>query len=523
MDCLNNRVRKVDNQTGIISTIAGTGIAGYAGDCGPAKDALLNWPWSIVLDKAGQIYFTELNNSTVRKIAVIQSDLISGSENICLNDSIVLSATEPGGVWTSDNDAVAHIDSNGLVKGLTAGTTIIHYTIKLGGCEFITANHTVSINFGNENAAHASSKNLCTGTTLSLSQPVNGGFWYSNNIDVATVDTAGHLQCLTTGTAELKYLLNSTCIITDKISIQIFKPQKIFLGNDTSICSNTPLTINAGNDFIKYNWNTNDITQSITVKAAGIYWLNATDVNTCVSSDSITITYKPSPVIDLGKDTTLCENTTKLLTTKITNATYLWQDGSKNPDYLVNKAGTYYVNATMNSCKASDTINISYIPKPLFTLGRDTFICKGMSIVLRPTLNTAVQYHWQDGNTFSFYDVTDTGKYILTVSNECGTATSSVIISQGVCQLYIPTAFSPNNDNLNDIFRVKYPFVVTKFSMVVYNRFGQKIFETADMSKGWDGTFKGSKQPVNAYVWIISLTDIDGRNKTVKGTVMLIK
>lgn len=59
--------------------------------------------------------------------------------------------------------------------------------------------------------------------------------------------------------------------------------------------------------------------------------------------------------------------------------------------------------------------------------------------------------------------------------------------------------------------------------MVVYNRFGEKIFETADMSKRWDGTFNGRKQPVNAYVWIISLTDIDSRNKTLKGTVMLLK
>ncbi|MDN3655359.1 Ig-like domain-containing protein [Ferruginibacter paludis] len=233
-DCLNNRVRKVDKQNGIISTVAGTGIAGYAGDCGPAKDALLNWPWSVVLDKSQQIYFTELNNNIVRKISSIQSDLIKGSETICLHDSIVLLAAIPGGVWTSDNDAVAQIDSNGLVKGLTAGTAIIHYTIQLSGCEFITSNRTVSVKAVSENAVNSSSKNLCTGTKLTLSQLVSGGFWYSNNNKVATIDSAGHLQCFSTGTAELKYQLNETCTITDKVSVKIFKPQTIFLGNDTT-------------------------------------------------------------------------------------------------------------------------------------------------------------------------------------------------------------------------------------------------------------------------------------------------
>ena len=89
--------------------------------------------------------------------------------------------------------------------------------------------------------------------------------------------------------------------------------------------------------------------------------------------------------------------------------------------------------------------------------------------------------------------------------------------------MYLPGAFTPNNDNLNDVFRIKYPFEVRKFSLVVYNRFGEKVFETNDMTKGWNGTFGGVQQPMGTFVWMASLTDKDGMVKTAKGTVVLIR
>ena len=93
----------------------------------------------------------------------------------------------------------------------------------------------------------------------------------------------------------------------------------------------------------------------------------------------------------------------------------------------------------------------------------------------------------------------------------------------GPCKLQMPSAFTPDNDGKNDLFHIKYPFPVKQFTFLIFNRWGQKIFETADMGKGWDGSYNGIDQPADIYVWIISIINTDGRKESIKGTVALIR
>ena len=300
-------------------------------------------------------------------------------------------------------------------------------------------------------------------------------------------------------------------------------PLPVFsLGKDTAICDGKILPFRFNIAGANYLWNDGSTLNQYSIKAPGIYWLTVNN-NGCNKRDSIEVNYKSNPIVKLGNDTTLCEGIIKVLTISNGNTIYNWQDGSDNNTFTVSKQGLYFVTAAMNGCIAKDSINISYTPKPVFTLGKDTFVCKGQSILLRPTINTITKYRWQNGSNSSTYNVTDTGTYILTVTNECGIASDSISICRGVCQLYVPSAFSPNMDNLNDVFRIKYPFTVKKYNITIYNKYGQKIFEAADMAKSWDGNYNGEPQSIGAYVWVISLTDIDGKDKTVKGTVMLLK
>jgi gliding motility-associated-like protein len=243
----------------------------------------------------------------------------------------------------------------------------------------------------------------------------------------------------------------------------------------------------------------------------------------CIRRDTIDVKYKPLPVVHIGNDTTLCANQILWLNANNNNATYLWQDGSTTQEFLVQRAGSYFVAVDLNNCTTSDTIEVSYIPLPYFNLGKDSFLCSGNQYILTPLLNTGANLLWQDGSTAASYTVVKGGIYFLTATNVCGSFTDSVTITMGYCDIMMPTGFTPNGDGLNDLFMIKYPFPVKQFDMVVYDRWGEKVFEANNMTIGWDGTWKGLPQPQGTYVWIINYTDMNNNAQQLKGSITLLR
>jgi gliding motility-associated-like protein len=177
----------------------------------------------------------------------------------------------------------------------------------------------------------------------------------------------------------------------------------------------------------------------------------------------------------------------------------------------------------LNGCANADTANITYRLKPVFDLGNDTSICKGQTLTLQPHVNGNATYKWQNGSTGSSFNVTGPGIYEVTVTNECGHRSDKVAIDQGLCLLVMPNAFSPNHDRLNDVFRIKHPWYIKEFHMMIFNRWGEKVFESYDANQGWNGTWNGIDQPSGAYVWVISLTDKDGQKDSSRGIVILAR
>ncbi len=125
-----HRIRKI-NTSGAISTWAGNGVAGYSGDGGPAVSAQLNKPLALYCT-SGNLYIADNANNAVRATPICIAPvvgLINGPGNICQGDTVRLTDTVAGGVWTSSNPAVASIDFSGLVTGLLAGTDTVKYAI----------------------------------------------------------------------------------------------------------------------------------------------------------------------------------------------------------------------------------------------------------------------------------------------------------------------------------------------------------------------------------------------------------
>ncbi len=294
-------------------------------------------------------------------------------------------------------------------------------------------------------------------------------------------------------------------------------------GADKNFCEGDSVLLNAtvtGNAV--YVWSTGATTQILTVKESGIYWCDVTRGG-CTYRDEIVLTKMPVPVVNLGNNKTLCEGNTQLLDATNTNATYLWQDNTTSPTYVVTKAGTYSVSVKRFGCEVKDTVTISYNPKPRFTLGPDQLICPGMTITLNPQLSN-VFYLWQDGTIAPTYTVTQPGLYYLIATNNCGSKSDSVLITKGICKLYIPNAFTPNGDGKNDVFKAGFGENITEFSLRIFNRYGELVFESKDKNKAWDGTYKGSRQPNGSFIWMIRYkTATDNNLQQLKGTVLLIR
>ncbi|MEO8415337.1 MAG: gliding motility-associated C-terminal domain-containing protein [Ginsengibacter sp.] len=442
---------------------------------------------------------------------------VNNDTSKCNDDSLNLVA--PGGFtnykWYPDD----HISSNSGQTVNVFPSTDTNYmatAISPAGCLVedtihISVNYSPRISLGDDTS-------LCIGQSL----PLNAGTGFKN-YTWSTGESASQITVNKAGTYSIWATAPNACISRDTLIIKNVYPLPVFsLGNDTSLCERQDLGYNFNLNGASYLWN-DGITSGVrTIAVAGNYWLKITQQG-CSASDTLQVGYRPLPVVNLGNDTTLCQGDIKILNAENRGATYKWQDVSIEQTYTVSTAGTYYVFVALNSCSNSDTITVKYKVKPYFVFTGNPFICNGQPVTLSPSISDGQKYLWQDSTTASSLQIRKGGTYTLTVSNECGSYSNSIVIVQGDCQLNMPNAFTPGNDGLNDIFRVKYPGFIKSFHMTVFNRLGGKVFETSDVTSGWDGKLNSRDQPMGAYVWIISLTNIDGITGTYKGTVILIR
>ncbi len=206
----------------------------------------------------------------------------------------------------------------------------------------------------------------------------------------------------------------------------------IDLGADTVICDGGTLDLggNTGpND--TYLWNTGETSSTITVADSGLYWLAATR-DTCTVYDSIYVGLRTSPTVTLGSDTLLCSGETITLDATHPSATsYLWQDGSIQPQFTASLPGTYTVEVFNDVCSGTDQVVVNYDNLPQPDLGPDTTLCDGLGFLLNASDGIATNYLWQDGSTGSSFNAMSSGTYWVMSSNTACVAWDSVDIDFG--------------------------------------------------------------------------------------------
>jgi len=123
-----------------------------------------------------------------------------------------------------------------------------------------------------------------------------------------------------------------------------------------------------------------------------------------------------------------------------------------------------------------------------------------------------------------YFEVSDSGRYSVTVTNGCGSASGEVLVNYMECsdQVFVPTAFTPNGDHLNDVLKGRAYFRVETYNFRVFNRWGQLVFSTTSIQSGWDGRIAGKEAPSGNYVWTI-IYRRNGVQRQEHGTVVLIR
>ncbi|HEU4718486.1 MAG TPA: gliding motility-associated C-terminal domain-containing protein [Bacteroidia bacterium] len=305
---------------------------------------------------------------------------------------------------------------------------------------------------------------------------------------------------------------NGVCSDKDTITVSVFTPPD--LGGDTTLCEGNPVTLDAGNPGSTYAWSTGAATQTISVNSSGTYSVTVTS-GTCQLSDSIIVNFVAVPQVDLGPDLSLCPGQTATLNAGNPGDTYLWSNNSIEDSITVSAGGTYYVTVWNSGCSASDSVNVQAIAP--FDLGPDVNLCDNAGIHLVSENLGGASYLWSTGDTTFSIEVNEAGTYWVNIStgNCMLTDTIDVIGGFGPSTVYVPNCFTPNHDGKNDIFYAEGVDIIS-FHMMIFDRWGEMIFESYDMGQGWDGTYKGDKVPNDVYVVVIDFTTQCSGENTVR-------
>jgi gliding motility-associated-like protein len=333
----------------------------------------------------------------------------------------------------------------------------------------------------------------------------------------------------------------------------ILKNFNINIKDSVISCFGMPVGLNPdGDKSFTYNWSpcngTLDNCNSYNPIASPIfspaYYVTVTYVlpcgNECHYLDTvIIIDFKPSLVpdtVDCGKHKVL----------KVLNAalydTIIWKDlegniiGTGN-NYTLDISDSTYIILCVNSpfgCKLIDSFLIEKpfsIPPLEISAKPDSFCIDANTVFLKATFDPDYKYKWSPSETLSEDDIynpvahpSETMNYYLNVTDEhgCVALDSITIFDICLCNVFLPNAFSPNDDHINDVLYVRGENF-RSMELIIYNRWGQMVFRTTDQNVGWDGSHGGEKYDTDVFAFYLNVVCLNGEKYTKKGNINLIR
>lgn len=332
----------------------------------------------------------------------------------------------------------------------------------------------------------------------------------------------------------------------DTLSIDLKQPPEVHFeitSLQDAVCNgykdgSAALNITGGSPPYTYAWNPYGGGSNVaTGLGAGDYNLLIIDIHQCKYDTIISIGEPPPVAIVYPGDTTICFGTEAKLYAPAVGGngppySVIWDNGVSfdNPYTVQPFVDHKYSVAALDEkgCISSPYNYRVYVEqKPLIDLGEDSVLCYG-SVLFKDVFFPGAEYRWQDGSIYHDYSITEPGLYTVDAFNSCFHTYDSINVvfdDCGTC-VHVPTAFTPNNDGLNDLFLPAIGCAFKTYDFRVFNRWGQMVFNTHDPNAGWNGYNGSQPSEVGTYVWSIQYTGEEHGlllSENLSGGVILIR
>lgn len=457
-----------------------------------------------------------------REVEIIVSALLdlqiqASDKLICEGDEVVLEADLDGG----DGDIEYHwlpdefIETPDLpsitVQPLTTTTYIIQAHHTPSGC-ILSAEVEVEVlpEFSLASDPPSMSRCIIEGKTLNGYSDFTGSLtWSWSPADLVDNAAAQSVMLVADTTAVLTLTATNAagCSASTDVSVELVV-ETTDLGQDIQICTDGYIELEAGwPDHYEFEWTTGDTGSSILIVESGVYGVVVTSPDGCVSSDEVVAEVLPYPVVELGPSAAYCSGTPVYLDAgEGSGLTYQWSTGAQTQMIIVGETGAYQVTVTNGVCSVSDAVYLHFNPLPERTFIRDTTICFGyppFGLTLDAG-NEGYTYLWSTGATSQIIHATNPGEYEVRIRTDFGCEASFDIWIDDNCPgtIYIPNAFTPDGDGINDGWRVQGDKIAV-FHVKVWNRWGELFYESDEVNKSWWGQRRNSDRIAvsDAYVY----------------------
>lgn len=374
----------------------------------------------------------------------------------------------------------------------------------------------ISNNIGSQGYTSYDTAYLCDGDPIAIGiEPAASDISWSDGstTDSIVVSKKGIHWC--------SYKLGK-CQIVDTFILLEIKNENISL--DTIICADNFIkyTVIGQYDSIRWSDGSTDLLKDISATNDLVL---RTYLKTCTIKNDILVKTLARPIVSLSGDSLLCDSETGNLIVKTDGSLFQWDNLTVDTLREVSTEGWYSITYEDDECKYFDSIYVKGNNSPVSPLFTDSSICLGDEIILN-VFQDSCSYSWSTGEVSAVKVITKPGEYFVDISNECGTVRGSVNYSKGDfcdCLLFVPTSFSPNNDNLNEKFKVSSNCIFRNYNLSIYNRWGERVFESLDENSAWDGTYRGSNVESGLYLVVFSTLQRNNKRNTYKGFVIVVR